>query len=65
MITFGTDGWRAVIADHFTFDNVRRVTDAIAVAGRGLKPPPEIDANTLVVKYEKPVGNVLNWEDLK
>ena len=29
-IKFGTDGWRAVIADDFTFENVRRVSDAIA-----------------------------------
>ncbi|MGH9602921.1 MAG: phosphoglucomutase/phosphomannomutase family protein [Terriglobales bacterium] len=27
---FGTDGWRGVIADDFTFDNVRRVSAAIA-----------------------------------
>jgi phosphomannomutase len=30
MITFGTDGWRGMIADDFTFDNVRRVAAAIA-----------------------------------
>ncbi len=30
-IHFGTDGWRAVIADDFTYDNLRRVADA---AGR-------------------------------
>jgi phosphomannomutase len=29
-ITFGTDGWRGIIADDFTFDNVRRVAGAIA-----------------------------------
>jgi len=29
-IKFGTDGWRAVIADQFTFDNVRTVAQAIA-----------------------------------
>ena len=29
-IKFGTDGWRAVIAEDFTFDNVRRVAAAIA-----------------------------------
>src|SRR5688572_25526687 len=27
-IKFGTDGWRDVIADGFTFDNVKRVTQA-------------------------------------
>ncbi len=30
-IRFGTDGWRAVIAEDFTYDNLRRVSDA---AGR-------------------------------
>ena len=42
-IKFGTDGWRGIIADDFTFDNVRRVAAAIAAyvlkhedAGRGL-----------------------------
>jgi phosphomannomutase len=29
-ITFGTDGWRGIIADDFTFSNVRKVTRAIA-----------------------------------
>ena len=27
-IKFGTDGWRAVIAEDFTYDNVRRIADA-------------------------------------
>src|SRR2546421_9676986 len=42
-ITFGTDGWRAVMAREFTFDNVRRVAAAVGryventgVAGRGI-----------------------------
>jgi len=30
QIKFGTDGWRGIIADDFTFANVRRVTRAIA-----------------------------------
>jgi phosphomannomutase len=29
-IKFGTDGWRGIIADDFTFENVRRVSGAIA-----------------------------------
>jgi alpha-D-glucose phosphate-specific phosphoglucomutase len=29
-IHFGTDGWRAVISDEFTFENVRKVAQAIA-----------------------------------
>src|SRR5574338_1199019 len=31
-IHFGTDGWRAVISDTFTFDNLRIVAQAIADA---------------------------------
>jgi phosphomannomutase len=30
QIKFGTDGWRAVIADDFTYENLRRVAHAIA-----------------------------------
>ena len=29
-IKFGTDGWRAIIADEFTFANVARVAQASA-----------------------------------
>ncbi len=42
-IKFGTDGWRAVVADEFTFANVRLVAQALALylketggAGRGV-----------------------------
>ncbi len=36
-IVFGTDGWRARIADEFTFENVRRCADGVAhyVASQG------------------------------
>ena len=30
MIRFGTDGWRAIIADTFTFENLRLVSQAVA-----------------------------------
>src|SRR5262245_38292765 len=30
QIKFGTDGWRAIIADTFTFENVRRAAQATA-----------------------------------
>lgn len=52
-ISFGTDGWRAVIADGFTFDNVRRVSAAIAVAARTFDPPSDVDRNTLVVGFDR------------
>ena len=29
-IKFGTDGWRGIIADDFTFSNLQRVAEAIA-----------------------------------
>ena len=29
-IKFGTDGWRGLIADDFTFENVRKAAAAIA-----------------------------------
>jgi phosphomannomutase len=38
-ITFGTDGWRGIIAQDFTFENVRKVANAIArYAVRAEKP---------------------------
>ncbi|RMG76321.1 MAG: phosphoglucomutase/phosphomannomutase family protein [Chloroflexi bacterium] len=48
MIHFGTDGWRAVIADTFTFENVRLVAQAVAnwVNRQGEASP------TMVVGYD-------------
>lgn len=31
-IKFGTDGWRAVIADEYTFENLRKISKATAIA---------------------------------
>ena len=31
MIKFGTGGWRAIIADQFTFENVRRVAKGLSI----------------------------------
>jgi phosphomannomutase len=47
-IKFGTDGWRGVIAEDFTFANVRRVTEAIARYVREEGEP----AKGLVVGYD-------------
>jgi phosphomannomutase len=48
-IVFGTDGWRARIADEFTFENVRRCADGVAayVAARGET------AKGVVVAYDR------------
>ncbi len=71
-IHFGTDGWRAVISDEFTFDNVRRVAQAIAektvadVAaggnGRALRRPSLVvgyDTRFLSDRYAAAVAEVL------
>jgi phosphomannomutase len=52
-ITFGTDGWRAVIADGYTFDAVKRVAGAIGAAARTLEPPAGIDRETLIVGFDR------------
>jgi len=46
-ISFGTDGWRAVIADQFTFANVERVAHAVGLYL--LKKYPEIEKGELPV----------------
>ena len=49
-IKFGTDGWRGLIADDFTFDNVRRVAGAIA---------------SYVLKHENPANGVFIGYDTR
>jgi alpha-D-glucose phosphate-specific phosphoglucomutase len=49
-IKFGTDGWRGIIADDFTFDNVRLVAAAIA---------------SYVLKYENPHHGVIVGYDTR
>ena len=63
-IHFGTDGWRAVISDSFTFDNLRIVAQAIAdaVASEGWDKSgnggPKPDPKKIVVGFDTrfPVG---------
>jgi phosphomannomutase len=49
-IKFGTDGWRGLIADDFTFENVRRVAGAVA---------------SYVLKYEEPSHGVIVGYDTR
>lgn len=57
-IHFGTDGWRAVISDTFTFHNLRLVGQAIADAVgsghwlNGKTTPATIDLHKMVVGYD-------------
>ena len=52
-IRFGTDGWRAVIAEGFTAENVRKVAHAIArYVARAEKP-----GNGVVIGYDTRFGS--------
>ena len=52
-IKFGTDGWRGIIADDYTFENVRRVGNAIARYVHENDKPE----NGLVVGYDTRFGS--------
>jgi len=47
-IKFGTDGWRAVIADEYTFENLKKISKATAVA---FENHPKIK-NGIVLGYD-------------
>ncbi len=56
-INFGTDGWRAVISDTFTFHNLRLVTQAIADAvasgsWTNGNASEQVDAHKMVVGFD-------------
>ena len=42
QIKFGTDGWRAVIGDGFTFVNLARVTEAVSIWLKSESPNPSV-----------------------
>jgi phosphomannomutase len=50
-IKFGTDGWRAVIAEDFTFHNVDRVSQAVADFWNGSQPAGT--ARKIIVGYDR------------
>ncbi len=73
-INFGTDGWRAVISDTFTFHNLRLVTQAIADAihsghwhketKNGIQPDPNkvvigFDTRFLSDRFARDVARVM------
>jgi alpha-D-glucose phosphate-specific phosphoglucomutase len=68
-IHFGTDGWRAVISEDFTFDNVRRVAQAIAeyfieIGGTGAPIVVGFDTRFLSDRYAVEVARVLAGNNL-
>ena len=52
MITFGTSGWRAIIAEDFTFANVRLVTQAICNHLKDLRGRDPNDKGQLIIGYD-------------
>lgn len=52
-IKFGTDGWRGVMAREFTYDNVRRVAQAVAEWMKG-QPGPR---PPVVIGYDRRFGS--------
>lgn len=62
-IKFGTDGWRGIISDNFTFDNVKRAAQAIAdyysVTEKRPKMAVGYDTRFLSDKYAQIVSEVL------
>ncbi|MBU1026907.1 MAG: phosphoglucomutase/phosphomannomutase family protein [Candidatus Margulisbacteria bacterium] len=64
MIKFGTDGWRAVISDEFTFANVNKVAKAIAfyLINHKLTKKPLIigyDPRFLADKFAEAIAKVM------
>ena len=70
MITFGTDGWRGVISEEYTFSNVRLVAEAIAdyVINNGQADSGIVvgyDARFLGKQYAEQVAAVLTAKGVK
>src|SRR5438874_2855061 len=57
-IKFGTDGWRGIMAREFTFENVRRVAQAVAdfvkeEAEKGPKGKKTFMQNPILIGYDR------------
>ncbi|MEO8397429.1 MAG: phosphoglucomutase/phosphomannomutase family protein, partial [Chloroflexota bacterium] len=71
MIRFGTDGWRAVIADTFTFANLRQLSQAVADFVNkqhvGTEPPQVVvgyDTRFLSDRFAAETARVLAGNDI-
>lgn len=66
-VKFGTDGWRAIISEDFTFENVRLVSQAIAdhFRGNGVTFAVGYDWRFLSEKYAELVAEVLAANGIK
>ncbi|MFA7004719.1 MAG: phosphoglucomutase/phosphomannomutase family protein [Verrucomicrobiia bacterium] len=71
-IRFGTDGWRALMSEGFTVENVRRVTQAVAIywreaaARKGVAPRAVVGYDTRLQsdKFAITVAEVLAGNDI-
>lgn len=69
-IKFGTDGWRGIISENFTFANVRRVAAAIAdyynqQSGNNAKIAVGYDTRFLSADYARTVSEVFAAKGIK
>jgi alpha-D-glucose phosphate-specific phosphoglucomutase len=59
-IKFGTDGWRAVIADNYTFKNLKILSQAVAdYLGTGRSVAVGFDTRFMSDKFAEAVANIL------
>jgi len=70
MIKFGTDGWRGIISEDFTFNNVRLVAEGIAnyICGRGEAASGIVvgyDTRFLSARYAADCASVLAAKGIK
>jgi phosphomannomutase len=65
-IKFGTDGWRAIIADTYTFENIRVLSQAVAdYLGSGKKIAVGYDTRFMSGKFAQAVAEVLGDNGIK
>lgn len=70
MIKFGTDGWRAIIANDFTFENLRYVALATAkyIWKTTTKEKPSVvigyDTRFLSAEFAAEVARILAWKEI-
>jgi phosphomannomutase len=57
QIKFGTDGWRGVIADDFTFENVRIAAAAIAAYLHARAGTMEDPSRGICIGYDSRFGS--------
>ncbi len=68
QVSFGTSGWRGVIADDFTFEHVRVVTQAISEVVKKTEHPQIVigyDSRFMAEDFSKVIAEVLCGNEIK